>query len=169
MTPEEIAHSASHQLLNYNYIFPQGNSLAGAVMRTRPYRNPAIIRIIRDMYFVGGNGSFASRHASRFASLEDTNGLTQLQVPKAMVAFVATAYYAALSDWRGGNSRPVDFTTNTYHDVYLGHIGTMEHIESTRLQSFQKMMADIYERANAIVTMEPTYNIAAINLEELDV
>jgi Domain of unknown function (DUF6532) len=60
-------------------------------MRTRPYRNPAIIRIIRDMYFVGGNGSFASRHASRFASLEDTNGLTQLQVPKAMVAFVATA------------------------------------------------------------------------------
>jgi hypothetical protein len=60
-------------------------------MRTRPYRNPAFIRIIRDMYFVGGNGSFASRNLSRFASFEDANGLTRLQVPKAMVAFVATA------------------------------------------------------------------------------
>jgi Domain of unknown function (DUF6532) len=60
-------------------------------MRTRPYRNPAIIKIIRDMYFVGGNSSFAGRHSSRFASFEDADGLTHLQVPKAMVAFVATA------------------------------------------------------------------------------
>jgi hypothetical protein len=140
----------------------QGNSLTGAAMRTRPYRNPAIIRIIRDIYFVGGSGSFANYHSSRFASLEE-NGSTRLQVPKAMVAFVATAvssvlicptllighfqYYAALSEWRSGSLRSADFTTNTYHDVYLGHIGTMEHIQSTRTQGFHKMMADIYERA----------------------
>ncbi|KAH9961188.1 hypothetical protein BGW80DRAFT_1547945 [Lactifluus volemus] len=30
MTPEEIAHSASHQLLNYNYIFPQSSGSCNA-------------------------------------------------------------------------------------------------------------------------------------------
>jgi hypothetical protein len=75
-------------ILSFN---TQGNGLTGTVMRTRPYRNPAIIKVIRNMYFVGGNSSFAGRHSSQFASVEDANGLTRLQVPKAMVAFVATA------------------------------------------------------------------------------
>jgi Domain of unknown function (DUF6532) len=60
-------------------------------MQMRPYHNPAIIQIIHDMYFVGGNDSFAGWNLCHFPCPEDANGLTRLQVPKAMVAFVATA------------------------------------------------------------------------------
>jgi Domain of unknown function (DUF6532) len=107
MTAEEIASSVQQQLLDYAYIYPQvsinhlwlyesctklyhqGNR--GAVMRTRPYRNPLIIRVIRDMYFVGGRGSFSATLSSRFATFEDSDGSTHFEVPKPMVALVATA------------------------------------------------------------------------------
>jgi Domain of unknown function (DUF6532) len=112
MTVEEIAISAQRQLLDYAYIYPQvsishlwlyelytkfyhqGNR--GAVMRTRPYRNPLIIRVIRDMYFVGGRGSFSTTLSSRFATFEDSDGSIHLEVPKPMVALVATAVSVVL-------------------------------------------------------------------------
>ncbi|KAH9952290.1 hypothetical protein BGW80DRAFT_1260950 [Lactifluus volemus] len=168
MTVEEIAISAQRQLLDYAYIYPQGNR--GAVMRTRPYRNPLIIRVIRDMYFVGGRGSFSTTLSSRFATFEDSDGSIHLEVPKPMVALVATAYYAALADWRSGSSKPCEFTANAYHDVYLGHISTLQHIENTRSQGFHRMMADIYERASGVVNpgMEQALNVAMVDLDEMD-
>lgn len=60
-------------------------------MRTRPYRNPLIITVIRDMYLVGGRGSFSATLSSRFDTFEDSVGSVHLEVPKPMVALVATA------------------------------------------------------------------------------
>jgi Domain of unknown function (DUF6532) len=108
MRPAEIASSVEQQLLDYMYIFPsvsilslypdlqrakrstQGG-LVGPVTRTHPYQNPVIIRVIHDMYFTGGPNSFAAHHNDQFECLEDHDGTTLLEVPKAMVALVATA------------------------------------------------------------------------------
>lgn len=60
-------------------------------MRTRPYRNDRIITVIRNLYFVGGVRSFASRFGSRFPMHEEVNGVTTREVPVPMVALVATA------------------------------------------------------------------------------
>jgi len=65
-------------------------------MRTRPYRNPRIIRVIQDIYFAGGNDSFAYQHRVHFPMSENAEGVMVHEVPVAMVALAATAVSANL-------------------------------------------------------------------------
>jgi hypothetical protein len=80
----DIIQLADKQLSQYNYTFPkatnvsacftvdnwltpfQGNPHHFVPMRTRPYRNIRILNVIRDLFFMGGNMSFANRFRSRF-------------------------------------------------------------------------------------------------------
>jgi len=59
-------------------------------MRSRPYRNPRIIAVIRDLYFTGGHMSFAHRFRHLFPKME-LDKLVKYEVPIPMVALVATA------------------------------------------------------------------------------
>jgi hypothetical protein len=60
-------------------------------MRHQPYRNDRIIAAIRDLFFIGGNKSFASRFNNHFPMSQDCNGVFMREVPVPMVALVATA------------------------------------------------------------------------------
>ena len=61
-------------------------------MRSRPYRNERIISALRNLYFTGGNNSFASRFRYLFPTYQLREGTdTSLEVPIPMVALVATA------------------------------------------------------------------------------
>jgi len=60
-------------------------------MRTHPYRNIRIINVIHNMFFTGGNSSFANRFWDRFPIHQGNNGVVSRKVPIAMVALVATA------------------------------------------------------------------------------
>ena len=55
--------------------------------------------------------------------------------------------YAAIYEWRTGFHHPAEFSANSYLDVYVGHIQTMDHIFKNRNGSFHRMMADIYAQA----------------------
>jgi hypothetical protein len=59
-------------------------------MHSRPYRNPRIIAVIRDLYFTGGHTSFACRFRYLFPQMELDN-VVKYEVPVPMVALVATA------------------------------------------------------------------------------
>jgi hypothetical protein len=60
-------------------------------MRTRPYRNVRIVNVIRQMFFTGGNTSFANRFRSEFPIHQRNDGVVSREVPITMVALVATA------------------------------------------------------------------------------
>jgi len=60
-------------------------------MRTRPYRNLRIIKVICEMFFTGGMSSFANRFRDDFPSHLGNDGVEVREVPMAMVALVATA------------------------------------------------------------------------------
>jgi hypothetical protein len=132
-------------------------------MRTRPYRNNRIISVIRDLYFMGGITSFASRFASDFPFHKDACGVKVIEVPIPMVALVATAVrlshtfrdchtnfdeqlYAALYEWRTGIHQTVGFSANAYLDVYQGHLDTFNHVTAERVNAFHTMMGDIYSQ-----------------------
>jgi len=59
-------------------------------MGLRLYRNPCILNVIRDLYFAGGNKSFAHRFRQCFLVFKDEDGVLKREVPIAMVALVAT-------------------------------------------------------------------------------
>ncbi|KAH9168165.1 hypothetical protein EDB89DRAFT_1909496 [Lactarius sanguifluus] len=51
----------------------------------------------------------------------------------------------ALREWSTGERRQLDFTTNTFVEVYECHIANLNRIEMERNTSYHKMMADIYQ------------------------
>jgi Domain of unknown function (DUF6532) len=131
-------------------------------MRTRPYRNSRIISVLQEVYFTG-TSSFARRHEVLFPTYYNGEGITTRQVPIPMVALVATAVsdncyrrssanlkhklYAALYEWRSGTFKLVEFTTNTFLDVYQGHFNTFRYILEKRPTAFHAMMGDLYLQA----------------------
>ncbi len=55
--------------------------------------------------------------------------------------------YAAIYEWRTGHHQVKEFSTNTFMDVYQGHVDTFNHIERQRNAAFHLMMRDIYAQA----------------------
>jgi Domain of unknown function (DUF6532) len=125
------------------------------------------MNVIRDLYFAGGNNSFALRFRELFPVHQGNDGMVLREVPVPMVALVATAVsatydllligiwlklmsnqlYAAIQEWRTGTHRTQDFSANSFLDVYSGHVNTFNHIRERREDAFHTMMSDIYMQA----------------------
>ncbi|KAH9004437.1 hypothetical protein EDB86DRAFT_3071917 [Lactarius hatsudake] len=152
-TRTQIARYIQDQLSNYNYTFPgipRGPGQGVLVKRSKPYRNMRIVDAIRSSFFSGGNSSFATRFKYLFPSSETHDLVTVYEVSIPMVALAATALYAALYEWRTGEQQIMEFSTNSYLDVYLGHVNTLELIREKRSSAFRSMMADIYSQASTV-------------------
>jgi len=72
----------------------QNDPIHALPMHTRPYQNIRIIGVIWDLYFMGGNNSFAHWYRACFPTFENEQGVVQ-EVPPVMVAVVATAVSAS--------------------------------------------------------------------------
>ncbi|KAI9444390.1 hypothetical protein BJY52DRAFT_1194415 [Lactarius psammicola] len=169
----EVACYVQAQTLNYNYTFPGGLNSAshqGHVMRSKPYRNRRIIDAIHNLFFSGGRTSFANRFNYLFPSSETLNGVTVYEVPVPMVALVATALYAALYEWRTGEHQVMEFSANSYLDVYQGHVNTLRLIQKKRGSAFRSMMANIYSQANTTIDIGAPSGapIAQLDIDDLE-
>ncbi|KAH9028796.1 hypothetical protein EDB84DRAFT_1562985 [Lactarius hengduanensis] len=161
----EITRIIRGQLSNYNYTFPYaiiGIAPDGIPRRARPYRNPRIISVIQDLYFSGGGTSLATRFEDHFPTHQAPNGDMVQEVPISMVALVATGLYATLFEWRTGEQKSMEFSANTFLDVYLGHVNTLNHICENRAGVYHMMMADIFSLAST------NANLAGNPIAELD-
>ena len=73
----------------------QSNVLVSLPQTGRPFRSTILISVIRDLFF-SGNMPFVTQHQDQFPSRQEPNGDVIWEVPKAMVALVATAVYLSL-------------------------------------------------------------------------
>ncbi|KAN0129425.1 hypothetical protein V8E53_012757 [Lactarius tabidus] len=147
----KIAEVIRLQLSDYTYTYPtaaRSGLLSGLVRRTRPYRNARIILVIQELFFTGGDMSFASRFDHLFPVYQDNKCMLTREVPAPMVVLVATALYATLHEWKSGKQHAIDFSANTYLNVYCAHIDTFKVIKEKRPNAYHVMMADIYTQAS---------------------
>ncbi|KAI9430687.1 hypothetical protein BJY52DRAFT_1232354 [Lactarius psammicola] len=167
-----IADVVHKQLMDYNYIYPRRSNsteLGAPPHRGRPYRNLIIVQVIRELYFMGPT-SFFTRHEELFPYHLGTDGEIIREVPKVMVALVATAYYAALNEWHTGERKPCDFTANMNLDVYDSNIWSLNKIETQRTEYFHKMMADIFKLAinGSLAANTPSQSVTTLDLSLLE-
>ncbi|KAN0137667.1 hypothetical protein V8E53_004492 [Lactarius tabidus] len=154
---------------NYNYIFPRrsnGNILSGVPLRSHPYCSTIIISVIRDLFF-SGCVSFVARHQSLFPSHRGPDGVVSWEVPKTMVALVATGLFAALKEWGTGEHKHYDFTANMNTDAYDGHILSLNKIEAAQNGFYHCMMADIYHLASSN-TSQAAVLVPALDMSMLE-
>ncbi|KAF8263416.1 hypothetical protein EI94DRAFT_1704021 [Lactarius quietus] len=154
VAPVAIASFVQDQLSNYNYTFLKAP------------------KIIRDEYFTSpsaGKMSFATWFKYLFRNIED-DGATVYKVPIQMVALVATAMYATLYEWHTGHQQHSEFSTNTYLDVYKGHVNTLQLIKDRRYGAFHTTMLEIYSKASFVAddTGDIRAPVADLVLSDLD-
>ncbi|KAN0141621.1 hypothetical protein V8E53_000083 [Lactarius tabidus] len=159
---------------DFNYIFPRrlnnanNNVLIGVPNISRPYHSSIIISVIRDLFF-SGNTPFVVQHQALFPSHEGTSGDVIWEVPKAMVALVSTAFYAALHEWESGERKPHDFTANAFMEAYGTHISSLDSIKTKHNTSYHSMMAEIYQLAvNGKLRMDQTSSVPSLDLSVLE-
>ncbi|KAH9161634.1 hypothetical protein EDB89DRAFT_2080488 [Lactarius sanguifluus] len=168
--PADIIQSVDWQLSGYQYVYPKGPKGLGQnrlIMRSQPYRNSRIIRVIHDLFFTGGGSSFKARFDYLFTSKSGDNGQMVREVPIVMVALVATALYASIYEWRTGIRQVVEFSTTTYFDVYRHHVDTLGFIRDGQDSAFHNMMAKIYTEASEFGNGTGT-SMVQIDLDLLD-
>ncbi|KAH9023265.1 hypothetical protein EDB84DRAFT_1564786 [Lactarius hengduanensis] len=89
-----------------------------------------------------------------------------------MVALVATALYATLYEWRGGEQQITEFLANAYMDAYLANMNTLKHILNHQERTFHIMMSDIYTQASGGIeggtVLLSTIPITNLNLNALE-
>ncbi|KAI9437035.1 hypothetical protein H4582DRAFT_2078108 [Lactarius indigo] len=169
----EIAHVIQKQLNSYNYTFLYamlGIAAPDGIPRhTRPYQNDRIILVIQDLYFAGGTSSFATHFEDQFPTHQGPNGVISQEVLILMVALVTMALYATLYEWCTGEQQVTEFSANTYLDIYLGHVNTLNHISVNQEGVYHIMMVDIFAQANhSLGNMNPAQPIAELDLEALE-
>ncbi|KAH9012014.1 hypothetical protein EDB84DRAFT_1569409 [Lactarius hengduanensis] len=165
---QEIACIIHGQLSSYNYTFPYAIMVIAPdriPRHTRPYWNDQIISTIQDLYFTGGSSSLATHFEDQFPTHQGTNGKISQEVPISMVALVATALYATLFEWRTGEQQSMEFSANTFLDVYLGHVNMLNHICMNQDGVYHLMMVDIFSQASALTV---NLNAPGIPIVELD-
>lgn len=84
-------------VLDFDAILQQD----GEIVSNKPFHHPALISILRDVYFAGTRGSYAERYSARFgSSITEGPRKYERELPAPMVALAATAvseYFAPLS------------------------------------------------------------------------
>ncbi|KAH9039640.1 hypothetical protein EDB85DRAFT_1887409 [Lactarius pseudohatsudake] len=139
--------------------------LVGVPKRTHPYRNECIIEVIRELFFTGGKKSFSSHFNHLFPVYQGLDGTSSCEVPAPMVALVATAMYATLNEWRTGKSQVLEFSANTYLDVYRCNVMSLNYILNHRPNAYHVMMADIYSQASSSSKFEDSPGVAIVELD----
>ncbi|KAH9162395.1 hypothetical protein EDB89DRAFT_2079745 [Lactarius sanguifluus] len=146
----ETARRIQKQLINYNYTFP-----FAMIVGTLPEGLPS--------------NSLATCFEDQFPTHQGPDGDFNQEVPISMVALIVTALYATLYEWRNGKQQVTEFSANTYLDVYLGHVNTLNHICVNREGVYHLMMVDIFSQASIhtpdVVVTQP---IADLDLEALE-
>ncbi|KAA1474228.1 hypothetical protein DENSPDRAFT_852144 [Dentipellis sp. KUC8613] len=146
---------ATAALSEYAYIFLRAGSdgITGNVDRTRPYRHPIGLTLMRP--FMGA--VFVQHNQEHFPYTIDTiTNTRKYEVPVFLVALAYTAVYASIYEHRTGTHEKTDFSSNTFLDVYDGHIGTLAHMAATHGLSFHKLMSDLYTALTGAVSGSAT-------------
>ncbi|KAH9016274.1 hypothetical protein EDB85DRAFT_1862189, partial [Lactarius pseudohatsudake] len=128
------------------YIYPTKEH---TIVKSKPFSHPVIIAVLREAFFANiRGGSSASKYHGRFESSLPDSRPTELEIPSAMLALVATTLHSALDDYSTGICKKTDFNADLYEDVYTGHCNFLSHIREGSITKYHRLMSDLYNRAS---------------------
>ena len=151
-----------------NTIFISYEQGRGLIIRTKPFNHPAIISVLRELFFGNTRKPLAEQHRDCFTSTLKTHG-DEPEVPAAALALVVTCVlqvlllsyiifsytsmfqiHSAINDYSSGVCKKTDFNADLYEDVYKSHIEVLEHIKATSATKYHRLMADLYNHASYV-------------------
>ncbi|KAH9026941.1 hypothetical protein EDB83DRAFT_2172914, partial [Lactarius deliciosus] len=134
-------------IAGFKYIYPKkevsGQDPMG-IVKSKLFTHLAVIAMLCEAYFANGQGgSLATKHHTQFKSSLLDICPTELEIPAAMLALVATSVHA-LEDLSTGVLRRTDFNVDYYEDIYRSHMTFLSHIHKGSITKYHCLMADLY-------------------------
>ncbi|KAH9044082.1 hypothetical protein EDB83DRAFT_2523720 [Lactarius deliciosus] len=152
------------------YVYPtkEGPSGQQNVVKSKPFGHPIIMAVLREAFFMNiRGGSYASKYCGRFKSSLPDSHPSELEIPCAMLALVATSIHSALDDHSTGIYRRTEFNADLYEDIYIGHNSFLSHIRDGSIKKYHRMMSDLYNQASAVAVMS-SMSVTNDAIAELD-
>ncbi|KAI0756057.1 hypothetical protein C8Q80DRAFT_1078133, partial [Daedaleopsis nitida] len=93
------------------------------------------------------------------------------EVPLAMLALVATAIHASLTEWKSGAHKTIPFSADTYLDVYNEHVITLNGIKDGNVRGYHMMMHNLYKGASGVPApaQSRTKALAHVDIAGMDI
>ncbi|EED85125.1 predicted protein [Postia placenta Mad-698-R] len=121
-------------LHNFQYIYPHDT------------KHPAIISSFRACFFTGPSG-MGNKYPEPFTlSLPEKPDEKEMTIP--LLALVATAEHALLTNWASGHFRPTDFKAAAYADAYGQHVILLNEIKKNSAARYHTLMRDLYNEVS---------------------
>ncbi|KAI9446878.1 hypothetical protein BJY52DRAFT_1228605 [Lactarius psammicola] len=155
-------------LKDFNYIYPRrtNNSAWSAPANVgRPYRSLVIISVIRELYLLETSTFFVcNKHLFPHHPGNDEEPI--YEVPKVMVALVATGFYAALHEWSTGERKHIDFTSDFPAPAY-GPVASLSQTSAAVL-GLSRGVAHRGSWPRLWIWIQPTAKLTAENVGDLE-
>ncbi|KAH9024529.1 hypothetical protein EDB84DRAFT_1273891, partial [Lactarius hengduanensis] len=128
------------------YVYPTKEQ---DIVKSKPFGHPIIMAVLREAFFANvRGGSYASKYCGRFRSSLPDSHPSELEIPCAMLALVATSIHSALDDYSTGVCKKTEFNADLYEDIYIGHNSFLSHIRDGSITKYHRMMSDLYNQAS---------------------
>ena len=148
------------------------NQGRGLIIRSKPFNHPAVILILREVFFGSMRKLLAEQYRDCFASTIETLS-DEAEIPAAALALVATCVcffttldydsdnilfysclfqiHSAIDDYSSGVCKKTDFGADCYKDVYKSHIEFLENIKTASATKYHRLMAGLYTNALYVI------------------
>ncbi|KAI1788623.1 hypothetical protein LXA43DRAFT_894353 [Ganoderma leucocontextum] len=92
------------------------------------------------------------------------------EIPVAMLALVGVAIHAALTEWRQGSRKAVQFTADAFNDPYTEHTTLLKGIKAKRKGvPYHALMHRLYRSASNITPISAAATSTGTALDFVDI
>ncbi|KAH9000974.1 hypothetical protein EDB86DRAFT_2801630 [Lactarius hatsudake] len=130
-----------------DYVYPTKEQ---NIAKSKPFWHPIIMAVLWEAFFVNiWGGSYASKYCGRFKSSLPDSHPSELEIPCAMLALVATSVHSTLDDHSTGIYRRTEFNARDLgSNIYISHNTFLSYIRDGSIKKYHRMMSDLYIQAS---------------------
>ncbi|KAJ7195611.1 hypothetical protein GGX14DRAFT_403822 [Mycena pura] len=141
LTPAEVKVRVEELLKDHRYIFPV-DPKTGQMQLSWPFHHPALKHVIK--HEIMSSPLLKAQNYDRFPATHPKHPDAR-EVADPMVSIAATGVFASLSELRmTGERQPIAFTEESFEDIYLIHIKTLEDTRKNAPISTHKVLHQLF-------------------------
>ncbi|THU92218.1 hypothetical protein K435DRAFT_840651 [Dendrothele bispora CBS 962.96] len=149
----------------HTFIFPLSDPANVKTLRSNePYRHPAVVAVLRQALF-DGKKAIGRRYMENFECNSDLDDCKE--IPKHMLAFIATTIFAVLNEWSTGLEVKAEFEVSSFQTHYKEHLQLLEEkiLKKGGKEKYHNLMSYLFREATCRVG---TATVSESNLPEID-
>ncbi|KIJ62539.1 hypothetical protein HYDPIDRAFT_188885 [Hydnomerulius pinastri MD-312] len=122
------------------FVYPC-DAKAETYQSNKAFSHPAIVPLVRTLFFVGTH-SYYARYPDLFIS--SLASRTEREVPMVMLATACAVIYTVICKYETGEEKDVEFSPDTAQDIYQELLKLLKHIKTQNPRAYHTLTSRIF-------------------------